>query len=125
MVIDASGIRSKARLVRAMAADTRDQSLAVRRAGGVRWESVAASRCREQLADEAGRIDTCTADLEDAAHDLDLHAAALEQRIDELVAIIAHAREQLDVVDHAIVAGARDVIEQATASLGTLWRALT
>lgn len=108
-----------------LADDARDQARVVRRGTQMRWESTSATRCKQELIDDALRIQGCADDLDQAARDLDLHAAAVDHRVDELVGQIAHLRTLLEDADEAVVSAARSAIHEATGALGSLWRDLT
>ena len=96
---DADAVRSLARRVAALSAQTRVGAGEVDRASGVGWVSVGAQRYRAALAQETALLHRCADELDQAVRALQSHADAVEHRQDQVrvaqdfvAGLVPHAR---------------------------------
>ena len=76
--MDGSHLTTLARRLHVLADETRREAERMRASVGVTWQSVAADRYRERLADEARHVLAAAACLDDAAAAMSAHARSVE-----------------------------------------------
>lgn len=83
---DQEDVRHVRRAILRLAESLRAEAISLSGAGGVQWESAAASAFRAVLAGEVHAARECAADLEEAAGLLEAHARS----VDEHLAVLKH-----------------------------------